>query len=93
MANIKDEMTPEVTERMRLLMRVPIFLDAPCPIFAQAESLGLSDEQKKKLVEIENEARSKARAILTPEQQVKLVKVPEEPVTMMDTYPALKTME
>ncbi len=92
MANIEKELTPEMQERMKLLMRVPLFLDAPCPIFAQAEKLGLSEEQKKKLVEIENEARAKARAVLTPEQQAKLLSVPEKPVTMMDTYPALKTM-
>lgn len=27
-------MTPETMERMQVLMRAPIFLDAPCPIFA-----------------------------------------------------------
>ena len=83
-------MTPETKERMQLLMRVPIFLDAPCPIFAQAEKLGLSEEQQQKLGEIEKEARTKARAVLTPEQQAKLGPVPDKPVTMMGTCPMMK---
>ncbi len=86
-------MTPEAMERMQLLMRTPIFLDAPCPIFAQAERLGLSEDQKKKLREIENEARAKARAILTKEQQMKLGNVPDKPMTMMETCPMMKMMQ
>lgn len=86
-------MTPEAMERMQLLMRVPIFLDAPCPIFAQAEKLGLNEEQKKKLGQIENEARAKAQAVLTPEQQAKLGNVPDKPVTMMQTCPMMKMMQ
>ncbi len=93
MANMMQEMTPEMMERMQLLMRTPIFLDAPCPIFAQAEKLALSEEQKKKLGEIENEARAKARAVLTPEQQAKLGDVPDKPVMMMETCPMMKMME
>ncbi len=85
-------MSPEMMERMMLLMRTPIFLDAPCPIYAQSDKLGLSDEQKKKLVEIENEARQKARAVLTPEQQARLGTVPNKPVTMMETCPMMKMM-
>lgn len=86
-------MTPDMMERMWLLARVPIFLDAPCPIFAQAESLGLNDEQKKMLGQIENEARAKARAVLTPEQLAKLGNVPDKPVTMMETCPMMKMMQ
>jgi len=87
------KMTPEMMERMQVLMRTPIFLDAPCPIFAQAEKLGLSEEQKKKLGEIENEARAKARAVLTSEQQAKLGNVLDKPVTMMETCPMMKMMQ
>lgn len=93
MKEMMGQMTPEAMERMQLLMRTPIFLDAPCPIFAQAEKLGLSEEQKKKLGEIENEARAKARAVLTPEQQGKLGNVPDKPVTMMETCPMMKMMQ
>lgn len=85
-------MTPETMERMQLLMRTPIFLDSPCPIYAQADKLGLSEEQKKKLGEIEKEARQKARAVLTIEQQAKLGAVPDKPVTMMETCPMMKMM-
>jgi hypothetical protein len=86
-------MSPETMERMMLLMRTPIYLDSPCPIYAQADKLGLTDDQKKKLGEIENEARQKARAVLTPEQQAKLGKVPDKPVTMMETCPMMKMMQ
>lgn len=82
-------MTPELMERMQLLMRIPIFLDAPCPIYAQAEKLGLSEEQKKKLGEIEKEAREKARAVLTTEQRAKLGTLPDKPVTMTETCPMM----
>jgi hypothetical protein len=32
----------------------------------------------------------KARAILTPEQQTKLGKVPDKPITMMETCPMMQ---
>lgn len=92
MKQMMGEMTPETMERMQLLMRAPIFLDAPCPIYAQAEKLGLSEDQKKKLGEIENEAHAKARTVLTPEQQAKLGNVSEKPNTMMETCPIMKGM-
>ncbi|SRR5581483_925654 len=85
------ESQPETMERMQLLMRTPIFLDSPCPLYAQADKLNLSEEQKKKLGEIENEARQKARAVLTPEQRAKLGNIPDKPVTMMETCPMMKS--
>lgn len=85
------EMTPQMMERMQVLMRTPIFLDSPCPLYAQADKLSLSEDQKKKLGEIENEARQKARAVLTPEQQAKLGNVPDKPVTMMEMCPMMKS--
>lgn len=93
MQGMMQGMTPALMERMRLLMRVPIFLDAPCPIYAQSDNLGLSEEQKKQLVEIEKEARQKARAVLTPDQQKRLGEVPEKPITMMETCPMMKMMQ
>jgi hypothetical protein len=88
----KMGMKPETMERMQLLMRTPIFLDAPSSLHAQADKLGLNEDQKKKLGEIENEAREKARAVLTPEQRAKLGNVPDKPVTMMETCPMSKMM-
>lgn len=88
----KMGMKPEMMERMQLLMRTPVFLDAPCPLVAEADKLGLSEDQKKKLGEIENEARQKARAVLTQEQRAKLGSVPDKPVTMMETCPMMKMM-
>jgi len=93
MPGMMQSMGPEVMERMQVLMRTPIFLDAPCPIYAQSDKLGLNGEQKKKLGEIENEARQQARAVLTPEQQAKLGNVPDKPVTMMETCPMMKMMQ
>ena len=91
MMGMMKQMPPEMMERMQLLMRTPIFLDSPCPLYAQAEKLNLSEDQKKKLVEIENEARQKARAVLTSEQRTKLGNVPDKPVTMMETCPMMKS--
>jgi Spy/CpxP family protein refolding chaperone len=82
-------MSPEMMERMQVMMQTPIFLDSPCPIFAQAEKLGLSEEQKKTLGEIEKEARKKARELLTPEQLEKLGEIPDKPMTMMETCPMM----
>lgn len=43
------QMGPEMMRRMQTVMRMPIFLDSPAAINAQAEKLGLSEEQTKKL--------------------------------------------
>lgn len=70
--------------RCMVMMRTPVFLDSPSAIRAQAEALGLSDEQMKRLLEIENEARQKARSVLTEEQKSKLDAVPDTPMAMME---------
>lgn len=58
--------------------------DSPMLLLSQAEELGLSEEQQKKLDEIANAARQQARKLLTPEQQEKLKGFPEGSLTMMD---------
>lgn len=77
-------MGPDVMQRCRAMMFTPIFLDSPAAIRGQAESLGLSEEQKQALLDIENEARQKARAVLTEEQMKKMVPIPDTPMTMME---------
>ena len=72
----------EMMRRCQVMMKTPIFLDSPCAVFGQAKSLGLSDAQKKQLTEIENDARKKAMAVLTPEQRDKMGKVPTTPMAM-----------
>ena len=66
------------------MMSAPLFLDSPAIILAQAESLGLSEEQKQKLSDIENEARQKARSVLTAEQTKSMGEIPDEPVAIME---------
>ncbi len=79
----KAGMDPAMTKRMQVMMQTPIFMDSPCAVYGQAAALGLSDEQKAKLIEIENEARKKALAVLTPQQRKKMGDVPEKPLAMM----------
>lgn len=86
-------MTPDVMARMQLLMRTPIAVDGPSALSAQAEKLGLTEKQTAQLGKIENEARAKARAVLTPDQLAKLGNVPDQPVTMMETCPMMKMMQ
>jgi YHS domain-containing protein len=64
------------------MMRTPIFIDSPCAIYGQAEALKLSEEQKEKLIEIENEARKKAMDVLTDEQKKKMGDIPNKPMAM-----------
>jgi hypothetical protein len=76
-------MGPEMMRQMQAMMMTPIFLDSPCALYGQAQSLGLNDEQKKRLGEIEKEGREKALAVLSDEQRIKLGTVPSNPVSMI----------
>jgi len=77
-------MDPNMMQRCMVMMRTPVFLDSPSAVRGQAEALGLSDEQVKKLLDIENEARQKAKTVLTEEQIKKLGEVPDKPMAMME---------
>ena len=79
----KAGVAPATMKRMQVMMQTPIFMDSPCAIYGQATALGLSDEQKSKLMEIENQARKKALAVLTPQQRKKMGDIPEKPLAMM----------
>jgi hypothetical protein len=61
-----------------------MFADSPALLVFQADELGLTEEQKKQLEDIEKSAREKGRNVLTPEQQEKLKAAPEGPLSMMD---------
>lgn len=67
------------------LMNAPLFLDSPEMLLGQADTLGLNDAQKAKLNDVVKDSRAKAAAILTEAQRAKLGKVPEKPMTMMET--------
>ena len=75
-------MTPDMMRRCQVMMNTTIFMDSPCAVYAQAETLGLSDEQKKKLVEVENQARRQALAVLTAEQRAKMGDLPDKPMPL-----------
>jgi hypothetical protein len=74
----------DMMQRCMVMMRTPVFLDSPSAIRGQPKSFGLSDEQKQKLLDIENEARQKAKSVLTVEQITKMGEVPEKPMAMME---------
>jgi YHS domain-containing protein len=78
----KAGVKPEMIRRCQTMMRTPIFIDSPCAVYGQAGILKLSEEQKKKLIEIENEARKKAFAVLTEEQKKQMGDIPEKPMAM-----------
>ncbi len=61
------------------------FQGGPAGIACRAAALGLSEEQKAKLLAIQKEARKKALAVLTPEQRKKLEKL--QPMAMMQGMP------
>lgn len=75
---------PDMMQRCMVMMRTPVFLDSPATIRGQAEALGLSEEQVKKLLDIENEARQKAKTVLTEEQIKKMGEIPDKPMAMME---------
>ena len=77
------EKTAGMTRRCKMIMGASIYLDSPAAIYGQADSLGLSEVQKKALTQIINDARKKAIDVLTPEQREKLGDVSAEPLTMM----------
>ena len=79
----KAGMDPAMMKRMQVMMQTPIYIDSPSAICGQAAALNLSDEQKARLVEIGNEARKMALAVLTPEQKKKLGGIPQKPMAMM----------
>lgn len=79
----KAGMTPDMMRRCRIMMQTPIAIDSPSVLRGQAEALGLSEDQKKQLAEIEKEARKKALAVLTPEQCKKMGAISDKPMPMM----------
>ena len=74
--------TPQMMQRCLIMMQTPIFTDSPSALLDQEKALELSDDQKKKLTEIETDARLKALALLTPQQRKKLGDLPSQPMAM-----------
>jgi hypothetical protein len=85
-------MTPEMMDRMQLLMRVGVFVDSPAALQVQKDKLQLSEEQVSKLREIEKEARQKALALLTPQQRTALGDIPDKPLVMVEMCQPMMAM-
>ena len=81
-AGQKSEAHPETMQRLMKIMSAAIYLDSPAVIYGQAETLGLSVEQKAELKKIENESRQKALRVLTAKQREKLGEIPAEAMTV-----------
>lgn len=79
----KMGMSEDMVKRWDAMMHTPIFLDSPCAIYGQADRLGLTDEQRQQLIDIENEARAKSMGVLTDEQRETLGDVPDTPMPMV----------
>ena len=77
------DITDEMLSRRRALMRAPMYADDPAVILGQAERLNLSDEQKSKLMEIQESARKQAVAVLNAQQTKTLGEIPSMPMSMM----------
>lgn len=67
---------------VRTLAAMALYLDVPEALLAKSDELGLSTEQQARLNTILKEARTKAVAVLTADQQAKLGQVPAEPVIL-----------
>lgn len=80
----KAGVSPQMMRHCRIMMQTLISMDSPNAIRAQAETLGLSEEQKKALARIEKEARKKALAVLTPEQRTRMGDGLDKPIAMSD---------
>jgi hypothetical protein len=78
----KMGMSQEMMDRMGVMMQTPIFMDSPCAVYGQADRLGLTDEQKSRLVEIEDEARKQSLAVLTDGQRKMVESAPEGAMPM-----------
>ena len=80
------EMSGPAMLRCQIMMRLEVTPDDPAAILALKDELGLTDEQVGQLDTILAEAREKANAVLTPEQQEKLEGLDDTPSTMMEMH-------
>ena len=76
-------------QKYGFLATMPIYMDSPEVLYSQAQELGLSEQQKGKLLSIISESRKNSLTVLTPEQRQKLGAVPDEPITMEQVCPMM----
>jgi hypothetical protein len=59
-----------------------VYMDSPAVLLAQADKLGLTDDQKRRLRSLVDAARTEAASILTAEQLEEISPIPTEPVVL-----------
>jgi len=84
----KMGMPEEKIQQWRVVFNAPIYMDSPAALLGQSDTLGLTQDQRQKLMTIEKEARSKADAVLNAEQKDK-IRQTDKPVTMMELHTAM----
>ena len=87
----KHACSTEMMQKYQFLAAMPIYLDSPAVIYVRAKELGLSQEQKAKLLAITEESRKNALALLTVEQRQKLGDISNEPITMSQICPMMNS--
>jgi YHS domain-containing protein len=81
-AAAKQESQDTKILQMKSLVNAPILINDPGALLAQADVLGLSEEQKARIQAVQKEAAAKATAILTNEQRQRLGDVTGRAVTL-----------
>lgn len=71
-AGENQELQDIKSQQIKALLNTPFFINDPGALLAQADILGLSEEQKAKLQTVQKEAADKAMTILTDKQRQQL---------------------
>jgi hypothetical protein len=72
----------ETLAHMQILSHSPMYLDGPSGLLGQESLLELTEQQKKQLLNLMAEMRTRANDILTSQQRSRLGKVPSQPVSI-----------
>ena len=84
-AKMKEAGVSEETMKAHMaMMNAPLYMDSPEMLLGQADTLGLTDDQRARLTEVVKDSRAKAAAVLTEAQVTQLGQVPEKPMTMRE---------
>jgi hypothetical protein len=79
-------MSPEMMLRCRMLMHANVSRSNPSSLLAAKADLKLSKDQVAQLAKIVEEARTKAREVLTEEQRAKVDALPGHPASGMEMH-------
>lgn len=70
--------------RCHAAMNAATYPTSPAALLANAELLNLTEEQQQKLTQILDDARARAREVLTEQQLERLAQMPDEPTSAME---------